>query len=698
MKPFNVAIYLLINILLFSSWYIFLFNKRHFLSFIDRLIGAFILGLTQIVVTEMLLGILFKGLYAMPLFILNISVSSLVLIFVFIQSGQPFVLLRDILKEVKNELNRFLSIIRGDGILLFLFGLFLISILWLIFLGYLFPSYTWDALWYHLPSMGRIIQSGAIQDSPPFLFIDVVLNALPKNIELFFLWNVIFLRNDVIVDLSQLPFTIVGVLTIYSIAIKAGIKEKYAIYSSLLFFFTPIIILQSTTNYADVAVAVLFLIAINFLVSHLSLRVPTFRDEAISSEIFLPSRSIGRHQNDRKQRARNDRIPILLAGLSAGILLGSKGSGLLFVVVLSLMVIIQEFIKCKKPINIISSGYKEYIVNPVRNRVSNGVKETFMTYAVYFIVPVFLTGGYWYMKNWVIYNNPLYPIDISYLNIIVFKGQFKGIIEPVHDVISNLSPLGKLFYVWMERVEYYLYDSRLSGFGPIWFILFLPSIVTAFFYAVKRKGFLFVSLILIVTFLIYPRSWNTRYVIFIIGLGAVSFGLMLECFDKRGRELKIIALLLVVYTFLSANSPAIMPVKIKEFFHLPAKERTIARHAPFNIDLHVRKEYGYWIWISKNITKGDVLAFTFEPLFLSPLWNREFSNKIVYIVSDTYNDWIKRLRESKVSYVLIKTNSVENKWIEKEKKVLLSFYWIGHKERFKVVYFDENYKILRFIE
>ncbi|MEK6528609.1 MAG: hypothetical protein AABZ36_07000, partial [Nitrospirota bacterium] len=76
---FNIATYVILNLLLFFSWYSLLFRKKNHLSFTDRLIGAFVLSLTQIIATEMLLGVLFKMLYATPLFLLNISISSGVL-------------------------------------------------------------------------------------------------------------------------------------------------------------------------------------------------------------------------------------------------------------------------------------------------------------------------------------------------------------------------------------------------------------------------------------------------------------------------------------------------------------------------------------------------------------------------------------------------------------------------------------------
>jgi hypothetical protein len=274
----------------------------------------------------------------------------------------------------------------------------------------------------------------------------------------------------------------------------------------------------------------------------------------------------------------------------------------------------------------------------------------------------------------------------------------KIVLDPTPAVLEELPVMLRPLFVWLEKVEYYLYDSRLSGFGPLWLILFLPSIPISIIYAIKtrRYNFLLISVALIITFIIYPRNWNTRYVIFIVGLGAISFGVVLDYFSNREKMLKVIVLLLVLYTFLTANSPCITSQKVKEFISLPPEERTLVKQAPFNIDLHAHQEYGYWLWIARNISKDDILAYTFEPLFLSPLWNREFSNKVVFVKSDSYNAWLKKLRENKATYVLIRENSIEDKWIDKEKKIMAKYRWLGgFKERFKVVYADKNYKILK---
>ena len=679
----NIVSYIIINLLLFTSWYSFFFRYKEFLSFIDRIISTFILGLTQIIVTEMLLGVVFKKLYAAQLLLINIFLSSAVLIYAVSacrkQSDSSCInyiksLFVNIFKEISEKAVWFMTVIKNDLILLLIFIIFSISVCWIIFSGYLFPSYTWDALWYHLPIAGYIMQNGAIYEVPSNSFIEQFINIFPKNIELLFIWNIIFLDNDIVADLSQLLFTIAGVFTIYSIAVKMKINKKYAIYSSLLFFFTPIIILQSSTNYVDVAVSVLFLTAINFLMSDMPCRD--------GFETCSYEGDAGRKCFQKRN------ITTIMTGLTAGILLGSKGSGPLFVGILSAAVIIREFI-CRYR----SSG-------PEKVTAITIAIKSFTFYLIFFLIPVILIGGYWYIKNWIIYGNPVYPMEISFLNNTIFKGLYQGIVEPAPEIINKLNAVTRPLYVWLEKVEYYLYDSRLGGLGPIWFILFLPSIVFSFVYALIKRNCRFIVLLIILTaaFLMHPRNWNPRYVIFIVGLGAISFGLVSDYFQERKNAFRIIAFLLAGYTFLISNSPCVTPKQIKKFMQFSVNERTIAIHAPFNIDLHARQEYGYWIWISRNISRGETLSYTFEPLFLSPLWNSAFSNKIVYIKSDDYKQWLKKLGENKVTYVLIRKNSEEDKWIENERRIDSAIGWMAAlKEKFKIMYTDDNYKIAKFI-
>ncbi len=636
------------------------------------MLGTVVLGLAQIILTEMVLGVLFKKLYATPLFILNAAISlGVIICAAAIKRPDPkCCLLTDIFKELKDQINYFFNIIKSDWILLTISILFFISWCYLIFTGYLFPSYTWDALFYRLPIVGFILQYGAVENVPDYSLIYTFINIFPKNIELFFLWNVIFLKSDTIVDLSQLFFTLAGMLSIYSMAVKLRIKEKYAVYCSLLFFFAPVIILQSTAEYVDIAVSVLFLIAINFLMY----------------DTEEPSLTKG---NPIALNSRN--IPLLLAGVTAGILLGSKGSGPLFVVTLSMLFLINEF---RKRSTLRREGYSA----PVAGHL--GFKKIIVRYAIYFMIPVILLGSYWYIKNWVHYDNPVFPFKVTLFNKTLFRGMFVQMLESVPGVITNLSPLNKLLYVWMEKIEYYFYALNIAGLGPLWFILFLPGMGFSVFHAIRKKkyDFLLIAVIIILTFIVYPRNWNPRYVIFILGLGSLSFGAVLNYFEERKRILQFVALLLVIYTFFTSISPCIIPEKIKEFVGLPAKERTLAKMATCGIEDSQHENYGLWTWIRNNVSAGETLAYTFHPLLLAPLWNSSFSNKIVFVKSGKLIDWQEGLTINNADYVLIRKNSLEDRWLARLEEVRYNPKWSVVYDKFKVLYSDSKYKVLRFVK
>jgi hypothetical protein len=147
----EIAAYITVNLFLFSSWYVLLYQKKECLSFADRLIGTFVLALSQIIVTEMLLGVVFRKLFPLPLFFLNISLSSGILLYIGLKRKEL-----SVFKEMGSEASRIFQIIRGDLILLCIFCFFSLSVCWLLFTGYLFPSYSWDALYYHLPMVGQL--------------------------------------------------------------------------------------------------------------------------------------------------------------------------------------------------------------------------------------------------------------------------------------------------------------------------------------------------------------------------------------------------------------------------------------------------------------------------------------------------------------------------------------------------------------
>ncbi|MBI4698203.1 MAG: hypothetical protein HY758_04660 [Nitrospirae bacterium] len=170
-----------------------------------------------------------------------------------------------------------------------------------------------------------------------------------------------------------------------------------------------------------------------------------------------------------------------------------------------------------------------------------------------------------------------------------------------------------------------------------------------------------------------------------------------DFFRERGKILLPIALLIVIYTFLTANSPCITPEKIYEFSNLPAKDRTLVKMRPCAVDLTQSGEYGLWDWVGNNLLSGETIAYTYHPTLLAPLWNRGLSNKIVYIEAGAkFNEWIKALETNKVNYMLIKPLTVESWRINRLKELSNDPQWSSVYQRFKLLYSDNNNLIFRF--
>ncbi len=694
-----------VNLLLFLSYYLLLFKTKSSITFIDRILGTFVLCLNQIIITELILGVLFKKLFSSPLFFLNISIS-LIILFLSVALKKPLVpegsglkpqfkgfllfgLLNDAFIELKDRTGHFIKLLKQDLILMTVFILFSVYLFFLIFKVYLFPAYAWDALFYHIPTVGFILQSGSIEMIPYNSLIYTFINVFPKNIDLFFLWNVIFLKSDVIVDLGQLFFTLAGMLAIYSIAIKIDIKEKYAVYSSILFFFAPVVILQSTANYVDIAVSVMFLMAVNFvLYPRFLLESSSGGTDNIYDDVKRDSAMTG--ENHEIPSGRN--IKLLLAGITAGLLLGSKGSGPLFIAALSMLYFINEFRA--------SYSLRRKGVSAEAKRKS-GIKNSIARYAVLFLLPVILLGSYWYIQNWIYYGNPVYPFIVKLFGKTVFPGVLSKLLHSGPAFLEEMPPLKRLFHVWLEKTGNYSYASDLSGFGPLWFIVLLPSTVFSVLISLwkKRFDFLLIAGMIIIIVAVYPNNWFTRYTIFMLGLGCLAFGMICQFFHNRSKILTYSALFIVSYTFLTANSPTVTPGKIREFMNLPAKERNLARLEPFILNVTQKENYNLWAWISKYVSDSDTLAYNFTPSMLGPLWNSSISNKIVFIKAGKFEEWMDKLEKNNATLVLVllKPRSMEYVWLSRLREMRNNPKWSAIAKKFRLEYYDDNYAMFRFI-
>lgn len=127
--------------------------------------------------------------------------------------------------------------------------------------AYLFVPWAYDALGYHLPFVYDALSEGTLRTVPTHI---PYVNAYPHLGDVFFVAFRLSLLDGTFIELAQLPFALLAVLSIALLARRAGAPTSRAIALAMLFLGVPAVALQLAANYVDVAYAALVLAAFAF--------------------------------------------------------------------------------------------------------------------------------------------------------------------------------------------------------------------------------------------------------------------------------------------------------------------------------------------------------------------------------------------------------------------------------------------------
>lgn len=249
--------------------------------FIDSLICLFILYFSQIILTELLLGIL-GILYLENVIFLNLAIL-LVILRVSRKHSSSFDLspVKDIIPKLLKK-----KIILLGGCVILCYGLVKF------FINLTNPPFGWDSLNYHFTFPVEWLKHGNL-DNPITVSDDPSPSYYPIGGSLFFLWMVFPFKSVFLADVGQLPFFILAFLATYSISRKLDLSEEYSFFSAVLFSIIPNFFKQLQIAYVDVMLAALFLSCLNslFLLS----RDFSFRNTlvySLSLGLFLSTKTL----------------------------------------------------------------------------------------------------------------------------------------------------------------------------------------------------------------------------------------------------------------------------------------------------------------------------------------------------------------------------------------------------------------------
>lgn len=484
------------------------------------------------------------------------------------------------------------------------------ALLWSLVVGLNVPPFGWDALSYHMPPAVWWLQEGRIYPVPSeFTFGQ----AYPQGMSLLILWQLAFLATDHLVNLLQLPFAIMGGAAAYALTREVGVGRRWALWSSLFWGLTPLVVEQTLVPYTDVAVAALTLTALYFVL-----------------RFWRHSQSGTGH--------------LWAAGCAVGLLLGIKANTFLVLGLAALLALA-----------------------PLQRSRGKYVRSLWGR-ALALAVPSLLLAGYWYVRNLVRYRNPIYPVAVKLLGFTLFPGP--RTVASLVTVTPDQTPWQTLMKGLREEIVTYSYDSPNGGFGSVFTCLGLAAVAAALVHGIQRKRWRLVTVLSfgILLFLLQPVKYP-RYVLHLPALAGLSFGYCLHrLFRQAGRHLlQGAAAVLLLYTlFLIPFQPQLSS---EDLWQVGTAE--VAGKPLWSGSFGHACHYSFVSTTPHFSHPDNRIAYTGTE-FVYPLMGPDRSNQVYHIPPVDYDQWLAELLQRQTTFLLVgRDSNVEHAWAQAHPEIFV---------------------------
>ena len=490
---------------------------------------------------------------------------------------------------------------------------------WRFYAALVLPPYAFDALTYHLTMVATWISEESLEPTT----LSLCCSRYPAAGELLFTWPALFTGTDTGVDFVQLVFALIASAATGAIAHALGARTSGAIVAACLFFLTPVVLAQTTTNYVDVVTTAGILVALYFTIRFL-------QAEPFGGPLGVSPR------------------PTLLVpgGIGAGLALGTKATGVVVVAVLGALLVARM----------------------VRGRAR-------LTPAIAaFLVPTLLVGSFWYIRNVVETGNPVEPVEVSALGIVVFDGPVEldelltvpvgaeGHPWPVQVLLSWARDLAP----WVSADEGYSYEQRLGGLGPLWTYLGAPLVLLLAARALARRRWsseLDFLLVIALVFVLQPYQWWARFTLFLAAAGCVAIVVTFERAGQRGRVALATAAVLLAglgawYANLKINPAGdgrvLTAKELLELADEPAANRTIGRLF-----------FDEYVWVDRVPETARIGVEVGERVrFVYPLFGPRLDRDVVRLQGRDEAEFERNLRTEEVEFALVGRGGRFDAWLE----------------------------------
>ncbi|KPK93443.1 MAG: hypothetical protein AMJ88_07830 [Anaerolineae bacterium SM23_ 63] len=454
------------------------------------------------------------------------------------------------------------------------------------------PPFVWDSLTYHLTNVAEWTQHGRI-----FLVnASVTRVASPSNYEVFATWFTLFFHHDVVVEAAGIPAFILAFIATFALARILGLSKSSASIAVLGFGSTPALIMATTGTKNDPLMAGLFIMATTIVVN-----------------LF---------QLEREDCAKNLTGQILLLVLVLMYALGTKPYIIHLIPGLLLIAIMRSLQK----------GKGRYLIELLRKIWMQRWKliSAFRWTMIVGLAAGLLLGGLWYIRNWIVFENPFFPYSIEYGDKLIFQSpRQSGIPLSLERLPQNLISFASKFGDKQGVIIPSLKDT--TGWGWFAYALGLPSLLWVFFRRPNLRtislGFMTSLLMLFISTRDTP--YNMRYAIWVPAIMALAFASFYDWIPTRYRfERYAFSMLLVVCLglnfLLTLNYNRVLIRDFVGILKVPIWQRDTSK-----LHIYVDPEYEQALDVVPN---DETLGYNLHhDAFIYPLYRADFSQRLVYV-------------------------------------------------------------------
>lgn len=529
------------------------------------IVGGAVLAVAQITMTLIVLGLL-SQLNRPSVLLLNLALGVLQIIL-----GRT-ALLRAF-RGIAGSLIAGTRFIFHSPLMMISLGMLLLAMLMMLWLGVVLPPTDWDGLAQNLPMAAFHLQEGNIWPiETPYRGIQ----AYPQGGALLLAYVMLLAGNDLLADLVQFPFWLLGTCAIFALARELGAGRSASFLGALLFAAAPVTMLQARAAYFDLEVAALSLALLAL---------------ALDRKLDAVWRS-------------------LIVGAGMGLLIGLKYAGVIHALII-LTILVGVMVSDKvagKRVLLLSGGA---------------------------LLACVAIGGWWYFFNFAYHQNSFWPMQVQLGGRVLLPGVwttdefYQGALPAS---LAEMSGLYRLITIWQEPASHYTADMRLGGLGPLWFVFGVPGLVVFAVQTIRRPSVRGWSVLfyIVATFLLTPANWHTRYVLASVGAGGACVAVMLDAFDGIGRRalvVTIVGLASLTLLIVPAHGEATVADVVRNSLLTPALRRTVLMDRVPAMDEALR-------WSELNIPAGSTVAYGWGGVVLYPLFGSGLQNKLVWIDPD----------------------------------------------------------------